>query len=62
MLVWRLKPVINSLVAAEQGASVSGQSIADNVLIAREITHSMEVAKGGEAMCIVKFDMERAYD
>ena len=62
ILVRRLKGVLNYLMSSEQGAFVPGKSISDNILIAQEITHSLENFHGTDHYVLVKIDMERVYD
>lgn len=52
LIVERLKPLLGSLISAEQGGFVEGRQILDGVVIAMEAIHSMSASKE-KAMCNV---------
>jgi len=48
ILIRRLKGILNDLISPEQGAFVPGRSISDKILVAQEITHSLEDSHGAD--------------
>ena len=59
----RMKGILPDLISPTQSAFVPGRMIADNVLLAYEITHLMHKKKGGrQGLVEVKLDMSKAYD
>ncbi|XP_073149154.1 uncharacterized protein [Henckelia pumila] len=60
LLYSRLRSVVGRLVSQSQSGFVPGQMIADNILLAHELTHSLNLpARGGNV--ILKLDMAKAY-
>ncbi|XP_073129053.1 uncharacterized protein [Henckelia pumila] len=56
-----LRSVVGRLVSQSQSGFVPGWMIADNILLAHELTHSLNLpARGGNV--ILKLDMAKAYD
>lgn len=62
LLVNRLKPFMNRLVSPFQASFVSRRSIHENIIIAKEIVHSMNRVRGKKGFMVVKIDLEKAYD
>ncbi|KAG1346247.1 putative mitochondrial protein [Cocos nucifera] len=62
LLVNHLKPLIPSLVSAEQDAFVLARNISKNIMVAHEIFHSMSRASPRKSLMIIRADMEKAYD
>ncbi|XP_023634268.1 uncharacterized protein LOC111829408 [Capsella rubella] len=63
ILCQRLKRFLPRIVAATQGAFVSGRLISDNILLAHEIVHALNLnADCDEEFIAVKTDMSKAYD
>ncbi|XP_073120503.1 uncharacterized protein [Henckelia pumila] len=61
LLYSRLRSVVGRLVFQSQSGFVPGRMIADNILLAHELTHSLNLpARGGNV--ILKLDMAKAYD
>ena len=60
LIAERLKPLLGSLISAEQGGFVDGRQILDGVVIAMEAIHSMATSK--EKAMFIKLDMAKAYD
>ncbi|XP_073129192.1 uncharacterized protein [Henckelia pumila] len=61
LLYSRLRSVVGRLVSQSQSGFVPGRMIADNILLAHELTHSLNLpARGGNV--ILKLDMANAYD
>jgi len=61
ILIRRLKGVLNDLISPEQGAFVPERSISDKILIAQEITHSLEDSHGADHYVLAKIK-ECAYE
>lgn len=62
IIVQGLKGVMNQLVSPYQVHFVPGRSIHDDIVIAKEIAHSMNRMRGGKGYLAVKIDLEKAYD
>ncbi|XP_073122746.1 uncharacterized protein [Henckelia pumila] len=61
LLYSRLRSVVGRLVSQSQSGFMPGRMIADNILLAHELTHSINLpARGGNV--ILKLDMAKAYD
>ncbi|XP_073151780.1 uncharacterized protein [Henckelia pumila] len=61
LLYSRLKSVVGGLISHIQSGFVPGRMISDNILLAQELTHILNLpARGGNV--ILKLDMARAYD
>ncbi|XP_059077196.1 uncharacterized protein LOC131876295 [Cryptomeria japonica] len=60
LIAERLKPLLGSLISAEQGGFVEGRQILDGIMIAMEAIHSMANSK--EKAMFIKLDMSKAYD
>ena len=59
----RLKKILEEVIDESQSAFVLGRSITDNVLVAFETMHCIDLKrKGKEALMVVKLDMSKAYD
>ena len=61
-MVNRLKVVCPSLISKEQEAFVSGQNIAESIMLAQEIMHSLVKAPAIYSLMTLKLDMEKVYD
>ena len=63
VLANRLKVVLPHIISENQSAFLSKRLIADNVLVAFELMHSLEHKKEGkENLMAVKLDISKAYD
>ncbi|XP_073137193.1 uncharacterized protein [Henckelia pumila] len=61
LLYSRLRSVVGRIVSQSQSGFVPGRMIADNILLAHELTHNLNLpARGGNV--ILKLDMVKAYD
>lgn len=57
----RLRRVIGSLIDDAQAAFIQGRSIVDNIHIAQELLRKY-ARKRGSPRCILKIDIQKAYD
>lgn len=58
-----LKIILPEIISQNHSAFVPGRLIADNVLIAYEMNHSMQNKRsGGDGYVVLKLDMSKAYD
>lgn len=62
VLVNRLRPIMNKLIGPFQNSFLPGRSTLDNVILAQEIMHSMNMKKGKKGFMMVKIDLHKAYD
>lgn len=62
LLVNRLKPLMDCLVSPYQTSFVLKRSIHDNIIIAKEIVHTMSRLHGRRGFMIIKIDLEKVYD
>ncbi|XP_061350360.1 uncharacterized protein LOC133295534 [Gastrolobium bilobum] len=62
IIVNRLKGVMDKLVSPFQTSFVPGRVIHDNIIIAQEMTHSMNRLAGKKAYMSIKIDLAKTYD
>lgn len=62
MVVGRLKPCMSHLVFPLQIGFVLGRTIHENIIVAKEIMHSMQKKKGKKGFFAIKIDLTKAYD
>lgn len=63
ILIWRLKPILPSIISDQQTAFILGRHITDNVLIAHELLHSLKSRKRqSKTYMAIKTDISKAYD
>ncbi|KAH1072633.1 hypothetical protein J1N35_024961 [Gossypium stocksii] len=62
VIVNRLKPIMSSLITANQTSFIGGRNIMDNVIIDQKVIHLMWHKKGKNGWMAIKIDMEKAYD
>ncbi|KAL0322048.1 UNVERIFIED_CONTAM: hypothetical protein Scaly_2501200 [Sesamum calycinum] len=59
----KLKPLLDYIISRSQSASIPSRLITNNVLLAFELNHHLEVAPRSVAGCVaLKLDMSKAYD
>lgn len=58
----RLKPLMDDLISPFQTSFVPQRSIHDNIVVAKEMVHSMNKMQGRKGYVILKMDLEKAYD
>ena len=58
----RLREVMEKLVSPRQCSFVPGRCMADNILVAQEVVHSMRMKKGSKGWMAIKLDLEKVYD
>lgn len=61
-LAQRIKPLMNILVGEEQSGFVPNRQIINNVVIVQELIHFMNTKLGRKGCCVIKVDLEKAYD
>lgn len=57
-----MKELMVSLVSPYQVSFVPGRNIHDNVIIVKEMIHSMRQKRGKVGYMAIKVDLEKAYD
>ncbi|KAM6584602.1 hypothetical protein CsatB_011604 [Cannabis sativa] len=63
VMVNRMKPYMDTIVADTQSAFIPGRLISDNILISFEVLHYLKrKRKGKEGFMALKLDMSKAYD
>lgn len=62
VLANRLSPFLNLFISWSQNAFVKNRQITDNVVIAKDIFHSMNKSKSKQGFFALKLDMSKAYD
>ena len=62
IIVGRLRPYLDKLIAPCQAAFIPGRRGVDNAIIVQEIIPSMEKTKGKGGYMALKIDLEKAYD
>lgn len=58
----RLKSVWSGLICSNQVSFVAGRQSIDNVIVCKEVIHSINQRKVRKGAMIIKLDMEKAYD
>lgn len=58
----RLKTIIPQLIGPHQTSFVPYQYIIENIIVAQEIIHSMQMKTGRRGTWQVKVDLEKVYD
>lgn len=61
-IVNRIKPFLDRVVSPFQASFVPGRNIQDNIIIAKEMMHSMNKMKERKKFMVIKIDLEKAYD
>jgi hypothetical protein len=62
VVVERLKDCIEKLISPFQTGFVPGRNIHENVIVAKEMIHSMHKMKGKKGVFAIKVDLSKAYD
>jgi hypothetical protein len=62
VIVERLKECIATLISPFQTGFVPGRNIHDNIVVAKEMAHSMHQMKGRKGAFAIKVDLAKAYD
>lgn len=62
VLVNRLRPMLNDLIAPFQATFIPGRQAADNIMVAQEIIHTIRRSKSKNGLMALKIDLEKAYD
>ncbi|WJX55356.1 Protein DETOXIFICATION 41 [Trifolium repens] len=62
VIVARLKNYIPKLVSPFQTGFVPGRNIHENIVVTKEMVHSMHMAKGRKGFFAIKVDLSKAYD
>lgn len=62
VLVNRLRPMLNDLIAPFQASFIPGRQAADNIMVAQEIIHTIRRSKSKNGLMALKIDLEKAYD
>jgi hypothetical protein len=62
VIVERLKECIATLISPYQTGFVPGRNIHENIVIAKEMAHTMHFKKGKKGVFAVKVDLSKAYD
>lgn len=61
VLTNRLSRVLDSIISSHQSAFLSGRSIIDNMMLSQDLVRDYH-RKGGGACCLMKLDIQKAYD
>eukprot|EP00253_Pinus_taeda_P024446 PITA_24446 len=56
----RLKPILPNLILEEQSGYVEGRQILDNILLAQEMVHTLQIRK--KAGMLMQLDLSKAFD
>eukprot|EP00253_Pinus_taeda_P021359 PITA_21359 len=56
----RLKPILPNLISEEQSGYVEGRQILDNILLAQEMVHTLQIRK--KAGMLMQLDLSKAFD
>jgi hypothetical protein len=62
VIVERLKECVASLVSPFQTGFVPGRNIHENIVVAKEMAHTMHFMKGRKGAFAIKVDLSKAYD
>lgn len=58
----RIQTLMSKLVGHMHNNFILGRSITDNVVLAQEVVHLMQLKKGRKGWMMLKLDLEKAYD
>ncbi|KAL9243847.1 hypothetical protein vseg_017686 [Gypsophila vaccaria] len=62
VLVNRLRPMMDDLIAPTQASFLPGRGTTDNILLVQEVMHSFKLKHGSSGYMAIKVDLSKAYD
>lgn len=62
VIVNRLKHFMTKLIGDTQSSFIPRRQLADNIVLAQEMVHSMKRRKGKQGVMVMKIDLKKAYD
>jgi len=62
VIVNRIKPLLDRIISPYQSSFIPGRSIHHNIIVAKEMVHTMSKMKGQKTFMSIKIDLEKAYD
>ena len=62
VLTARLRPFLEKIISPFKSAFVPNRKTSDNIIILREIIHTIDRSKAKNGFMIIKLDLEKAYD
>jgi hypothetical protein len=62
VIVDRLQECVASLITPYQTGFVPGRNIHENIVVAKEMAHTMHFMKGKKGTFAIKVDLSKAYD
>jgi len=62
MIINRIKPILEKVLAPTQASFVSGRQIMDSITIAQETLHVMRCEQGRVGFMTLKIDLQEAYN
>ena len=62
ILANRIKPLLDSRLSPFQASFIPGRRIHNNIIVVRELIHSMHKVRGRRGFMAIKIDLEKAYD
>lgn len=62
IIVNRIQPISDSIISPFQGSFIPGRNIKHNIIIAKEMIHSMTKMKGNKKFMTIKIDLATVYD
>lgn len=58
----RLKGHLNKIISSAQCSFIPGRHSSDNIVVAKEVIHTMRNLRGSKSFMATKIDLEKAYD
>ena len=62
IIVKRLKPILCDKISPMQASYILGTKIHDNIIVVKEIMHTIKKARRKNAFMAIKIDLEMTYD
>lgn len=62
LLVRRMAPLMHSIIDPAQSAFLKGRSSTDNIILIREVLHTMHAHRRFKRHILIKLDIEKAFD